>query len=107
MGSRPETMILRELLAEYGMTTLTAFAQRAQLSPSHAWNLWHGRATLGLNLAKRIAEQTGIPLARLVEVAPTPPTPVRGLGGPRRRSPLARPRAKGHPQTSRPEEEDG
>jgi transcriptional regulator with XRE-family HTH domain len=94
MGSRVETMILRELLAEYGMTTLTAFAQRAQLSMSHAWNLWHGRAALGLNLAKRIARETGIPLARLIEVEPTPPTPVRGKGGPRRRSPLARPRSR-------------
>jgi transcriptional regulator with XRE-family HTH domain len=101
MGSRLETMILRALLAEYGITTLSAFAQRAQLSPSHAWNLWHGRAALGLNLAKRIAQQTGIPLARLVEVEPTPPTPVRGLGGPRHRSPLARPRAKGHPSAPR------
>jgi transcriptional regulator with XRE-family HTH domain len=92
MRSRLVTMILRELLAEYGMTTLTAFAQRADLSLSHAWNLWHGRAALGLNLAKRIAQQTGIPLVRLIEVEPTPPTPVRGKGGPRRRSPLARPR---------------
>jgi hypothetical protein len=94
MASRLETMILRELLAEYGMTTLTAFAQRADLSMSHAWNLWHGRAALGLNLAKRMAQQTGIPLTRLVELEPTPPTPVRGKGGPRRRSPLARPRSK-------------
>jgi transcriptional regulator with XRE-family HTH domain len=95
MGSRLAAMILRELLAEYGMTTLTAFAQRAQLSTSHAWNLWHGRATLGLNLAKRIAKETGIPLARLIEVEPTPPTPYRGKGGPQRRSPRARPRSKG------------
>jgi transcriptional regulator with XRE-family HTH domain len=84
MGSRLAVMILRELLAEYGMTTLTDFAKRAQLTKSHAWNLWHGRATLGLNLAKRIAQQTGIPLARLIEVEPTPPTPYRGKGGPRR-----------------------
>jgi hypothetical protein len=72
-------MILRELLAEDGMTTLTAFAQRAHLTKSHAWNLWYGRASLGLNLAKRIAQQTGIPLARLIEVEPTPPrTVVKG-----------------------------
>jgi len=77
-------MTLRELLAEYEMTTLTAFAQCAQLSKSHAWNLWHGRARLGLNLAKHIAQHAGIPLARLIEVEPTPPTPYRGLGGPRR-----------------------
>jgi hypothetical protein len=77
-------MTLRELLAEYEITTLTAFAQRAQLSKSHAWNLWHGRARLGLNLAKHIAQHAGLPLARLIEVEPTPPTPYRGMGGPRR-----------------------
>ena len=84
MRSTLATMTLRELLAEYEITTLTAFAQRAQLSKSHAWNLLHGRARLGLNLAKHIAEHAGIPLARLIEVEPTPPTPYRGMGGPRR-----------------------
>jgi transcriptional regulator with XRE-family HTH domain len=104
MGPRLTAMILRELLAEYGMTTLTAFAQRAQLTKSHAWNLWHGRATLGLNLAKRIAQQTGIPLARLIEVEPTPPTPYRGKGGPRRQASQTRPRQKSRPST--PPKED-
>jgi transcriptional regulator with XRE-family HTH domain len=104
MGPRLTAMILRELLAEYGMTTLTAFAQRAQLTKSHAWNLWHGRATLGLNLAKRIAQQTGIPLARLIEVEPTPPTPYRGKGGPRRPASQTRPRQKIRPLTPPKEE---
>jgi transcriptional regulator with XRE-family HTH domain len=80
-------MILRELLIHYEMTTLTEFARRAQLTKGHAWNLWHGRARLGLNLAKHIATHTGIPLARLIEVEPTPPTPYRGKGGPRRNPP--------------------
>jgi transcriptional regulator with XRE-family HTH domain len=93
MDSTLTTMMLRELLAAYGMTTLTAFAQRAQLTKSHAWNLWHGRATLGLNLAKRLAQRTGIPLAELIAVEPTPPTPYRGRGGPRRQGP-ARTRAR-------------
>jgi transcriptional regulator with XRE-family HTH domain len=88
-------MILRELLAKHGMTTLTAFAQRAHLTKSHAWNLWHGRATLGLNLAKRLAQHTGIPLAELIAVEPTPRTPYRGRGGPRRQAPT-RPRARRH-----------
>jgi transcriptional regulator with XRE-family HTH domain len=77
-------MILRELLAEYGITTLKEFSARAQISKSQAWNLWHGRANLGLNLAKHISEYTGIPLSRLVELEPTPPTPNRGMGGRRR-----------------------
>jgi transcriptional regulator with XRE-family HTH domain len=87
MGSTLTAMMLRELLAAYGMTTLTAFAQRAQLTTSHAWNLWHGRAALGLKLAKRLAQNTGIPLAELIAIEPTPPTPYRGRGGPRRQAP--------------------
>jgi hypothetical protein len=79
-------MILRELLAEFGMTSINEFSKRANLSRRHAWNLWHGRARIGLNLSKDIALRTGIPLARLVEVDPTPPTPNRGKGGGRRAS---------------------
>jgi transcriptional regulator with XRE-family HTH domain len=74
-------MILRELLAQNGMPTIKAFALRAKLSRRHAWNLWHGRAQLGLRLARQIAQHTGIPLAQLVDVEPTPPTPNRGKGG--------------------------
>jgi transcriptional regulator with XRE-family HTH domain len=74
-------MILRELLAEFGMTSINEFSKRAHLSRRQAWNLWHGHSRLGLNLAKDIAARTGIPLARLVEVEPTPPTPNRGKGG--------------------------
>ncbi len=80
-------MILRELLAEYGITTITEFARRAQMSKAQAWGLWHGRAQLGLKLAKQMAQHTGIPLSRLVELEPTPPTPNRGKGG-RRRAPI-------------------
>ena len=77
-------MILRELLAEYGITTLKDFYTRVQISKNQGWNLWHGRAQLGLKLAKHIASHTGIPLSRLVELEPTPPTPNRGKGGGRR-----------------------
>ena len=77
-------MILRELLSEYRMRSIKEFADRARLSKSHAWHLWHGRAQLGLRLSRTIAQRTGIPLARLVDLEPTPPTPSRGRGGPRR-----------------------
>jgi hypothetical protein len=82
-------MILRELLAEYGITTITAFAARAQMSKAQAWALWHGRNRLGLKLARQIAERTGIPLEKLVTLDPTPPTPSRGRGGPRKHRPPA------------------
>jgi transcriptional regulator with XRE-family HTH domain len=77
-------MILRELLAEYGIRTITEFAQRTQMSKAQAWALWHGRNQLGLKLAKQIAQLTGIPVTRLIELEPTPPTPNRGKGGRRR-----------------------
>jgi hypothetical protein len=77
-------MILRELLAEYGITTLKEFYTRAHISKNQGWNLWHGRAQLGLKLARQMAQHTGIPLSRLVELEPTPPTPNRGKGGGRR-----------------------
>jgi transcriptional regulator with XRE-family HTH domain len=98
MPSRLAAMILRELLREYGITTLTEFAARADLTKSHAWNLWHGRAKLGLNLARKIADNTHIPLSRLIEVTPTPPTPYQGKGGPKRyrqRQGQRKPRGKG------------
>jgi transcriptional regulator with XRE-family HTH domain len=83
-GERRAVMILRELLAEYGITTITEFARRAQMAKSQAWGLWHGHDQLGLKLTRQIAQHTGIPLSRLVEVEPTPPTPNQGKGGGRR-----------------------
>lgn len=39
-----------------------------EMSRQQAWLLWHGRATLGLRTAKRIAQATGIALEDLAEV---------------------------------------
>jgi len=76
-------MILRELLREYGMTRLTEFAQRADLKMPHAWNLWHGRAKLGLKMMRKLSQHLGIPITRLIDLEPTPQTPYQGKGGPR------------------------
>jgi antitoxin component HigA of HigAB toxin-antitoxin module len=77
-------MILRDLLISYGIGTITEFASQGELSKSQAWNLWHGRSQLGLNLAKQLSQKLKIPLDELVSVDPTPPTPPRGMGGPRK-----------------------
>jgi transcriptional regulator with XRE-family HTH domain len=76
-------MILRELLSAHGIDTIKEFSDRGKLSKSHAWNLWHGRSRLGLNLAKALSGNLGIPLAELTTLDPTPITPPRGRGGPR------------------------
>lgn len=77
-------MILRECLQAHGVSTIKDFADRAGLSKSQAWNLWHGRARLGLKLAKQISESLEISLIELIELDPTPRTPPRGKGGPRK-----------------------
>ena len=77
-------MILRELLIAHGIGTIKEFGDRSGLSKSQAWNLWHGRSQLGLNLAKKLSAHLNIPLADLTTLEPTPPTPPRGRGGPRR-----------------------
>lgn len=87
MASRLADMILRELLTERGIPTIAAFRKATGLSKSQAWNLWHGRAQIGLKLAKKISSTTGIPLADLAALDPTPPTPDRGLGGAPRHKP--------------------
>jgi transcriptional regulator with XRE-family HTH domain len=78
-------MILRDVLNTHGITTVSEFARRADLSIQQAWNLWHGYSQVGLRLAKTIAEHAEIPLAELVSLEPTPKTPPRrprkGHGG--------------------------
>jgi transcriptional regulator with XRE-family HTH domain len=65
-------MTLREMLEER-TDIRTPGALRAkigsdEMSRQQAWLLWHGRTSLGLRTAKRIAQATGIPLEDLAEV---------------------------------------
>jgi transcriptional regulator with XRE-family HTH domain len=66
------SMTLQELLKRHGMTTIKAFAQRAELSRQHAWNLWHAQVGLGTEMLKRLHERLGIPLDELIQVDPVP-----------------------------------
>jgi transcriptional regulator with XRE-family HTH domain len=99
-GERRAVMILRELLAENGITTITEFARRAQMSRAQAWGLWHGHAQLGMKLARQIAQRLDIPASRFIELEPTPPTPNRGKGGRRSASrPSAEAKQPAPPET--------
>lgn len=84
MLSTLRRMILRDLLIAHGVATIKDFGDRGKISKSQAWNLWHGHARLGLNLAKKLSVNLGISLSELISVDVTPPTPPRGRGGPRR-----------------------
>lgn len=66
------SMTLQELLKRHGMTTIKDFAQRAELSRQHAWNLWHAQVGLGTEMLKRLHDRLGIPLDELIQVDPVP-----------------------------------
>jgi transcriptional regulator with XRE-family HTH domain len=63
-------MTLQTLLQQHGITTIRDFAQRAELSRQHAWNLWHAQVGLGTEMLKRLHERLGIPLDELIQVDP-------------------------------------
>lgn len=63
-------MTLREMLEDRTdiRTPGDLRAKVGDMSRQQAWLLWHGRTSLGLRTAKRIAVATGIPLEDLAEV---------------------------------------
>jgi hypothetical protein len=78
-------MTLRELIeSKTDIRTPGGLRERIpEMSRQQAWSLWHSKTTLGLRLAKRIAEATRIPLEDLAEVKEAVP------GTPRQRNPRA------------------
>jgi transcriptional regulator with XRE-family HTH domain len=66
------SMTLQTILKRHGITTIKDFAQRAELSRQHAWNLWHAQVGLGTEMLKRLHERLGIPLEELIQVDPVP-----------------------------------
>jgi transcriptional regulator with XRE-family HTH domain len=64
-----EYMTLRELLETKGnVESLMKFRNLTGMSRQQAWALWNGKDTLGLRVAKRIADATGLSLDELAEV---------------------------------------
>ena len=88
------TMTLRQLLEAHGIRTIADFQRRTGLSSQHAWNLWHGKANVGLRLAQRLEARLGIPYTVFLELKRERPPAPRPPGRPRKR-PLNPPGAKG------------
>src|ERR671923_2183936 len=88
-----QAMKLRDLLKAHGIPTIAEFRRRTGLSKPHAWNLWHGRANVGLHPARRLEERLGIPYTVFLELERERPPAARPPGRPRKRpSPRQEPR---------------
>jgi transcriptional regulator with XRE-family HTH domain len=84
-------MTLRDLLQAQGIPTIAEFRRRIGLSKQHAWNLWHGRANVGLHLARRLEARLDIPYTVFLELERERPPAARPPGRPRKRSSSATP----------------
>ena len=91
------TMVLKEVLPDYGCPTLTDLARGLGLPKQYAWLMWHGKIALSVDMARRIHEAFGVPAEVLIQVTRETPEKRRG------RKPL-HPPPKGRPSTPRPEE---
>jgi transcriptional regulator with XRE-family HTH domain len=65
-------MTLQDLLKRHGFTRIKDFAERAELSNQHAWNLWHAKVGVGTDMLKRLHERLEIPLEELIQIDPVP-----------------------------------
>jgi transcriptional regulator with XRE-family HTH domain len=81
-------MLLRDLLPQYGIPSLSAFRQRLGLTKQYGWMLWHGKIALSADMMRRLHGELEIPLEALMQVERATPAKRRG------RPPL-HPRPKG------------
>jgi transcriptional regulator with XRE-family HTH domain len=83
MSATVRGMTLRDLLQAHGMQSIADFRRRTGLSKQQAWNLWHGRANVGLQMARRLEAQLGIPYTVFLELERERPPAARRPGRPR------------------------
>jgi transcriptional regulator with XRE-family HTH domain len=55
-------MFRRDLLPQYGITSIAALQQRLGLTKRYAWLLWHGKVALSADMMRRLRAELGIPL---------------------------------------------
>ena len=87
MPTTVRPMKLRDLLRAQGIPTIAEFRRRTGLAKAHAWNLWHGRANIGLALARRLEERLGISYTIFLELERERPPAARPPGRPRKAPP--------------------
>jgi transcriptional regulator with XRE-family HTH domain len=72
------TMVLKEVLPDYGCPSLMDLARGIGLRKQYAWLLWHGKIALSLDMARRIHEAFGVPVEVLMQVTRATPPKRRG-----------------------------
>lgn len=72
------TMVLKEVLPDYGCPTMMDLARGLGLRKQYAWLLWHGKVALSLDLLRRIHQTFGVPVEVLAQVERAEPAKRRG-----------------------------
>ena len=79
-------MTLKDLLPQYGITSIAELRQRLGLTKQYAWMLWHGKIALSSDMLRRLHGELGLPLEALIQVERATPAKRRGRP-PRRQHP--------------------
>jgi antitoxin component HigA of HigAB toxin-antitoxin module len=72
------TMVLREVLPDYGVATMMDLARGLGLRKQYAWLVWHGKVGLSLEMLRRIHETFNVPIEVLMQVTRATPAKRRG-----------------------------
>jgi antitoxin component HigA of HigAB toxin-antitoxin module len=72
------SMVLKEVLPDYGCPSLTDLARGISVRKQYAWLLWHGKIALSLDMLRRIHEAFGVPVEVLAQVTRQTPEKRRG-----------------------------
>ena len=72
------TMVLKEVLPDYGCRTLMDLARGIGVRKQYAWLLWHGKIALSVDMVRRIREAFGVPVDVLLQITRATPPKRRG-----------------------------
>src|SRR5262245_15734881 len=72
------SMVLKNVLPDYGCPTLMDLARGLGVRKQYAWLLWHGKIALSLDLLRRIHERFHVPVEVLAQITRETPEKRRG-----------------------------
>jgi plasmid maintenance system antidote protein VapI len=72
------SMVLKEVLPDYGCPSLMDLARGIGVRKQYAWLLWHGKIALSLDMARRIHEAFKVPVEVLMQITRKTPPKRRG-----------------------------